>query len=113
MAGADELHRRTLARYGDDHLFVDEADEMRGQLTALNGRAADALPVLERALEGFRRHVGAKSPNMVQAQLGLATAYQAAGRADASQRAYEAASGDHIRALLGTGDVYHFGGRSF
>jgi tetratricopeptide (TPR) repeat protein len=91
MAGADELHRRTLARYGDDNLFVDEADEMRGQLMALNGRAADALPVLERALEGFRRHVGAKSPNLVQAQLGLATAYQAAGRADASQRAYEAA----------------------
>ena len=47
--------------------------------------------MLERALEGFRRHVGAKSPNLVQAQLGLATAYQAAGRADASQRAYEAA----------------------
>ena len=91
MAAAEELHRRTLARYGDDNLFVDEADEMRGQLMALNGRAPEALPVLERALEGFRRHVGAKSPNMVQAQLGLATAYQAAGRAGASQRAYEAA----------------------
>ena len=91
MAAADELHRLTLARYGDDNLFVDEAGEMRGQLMALNDRAAEALPVLERALEGFRRHVGEKSPNIVQAQLGLAAAYQAAGQADASQRAYEAA----------------------
>ena len=91
MAAAEELHRRTLVRYGDDNLFVDEGDEMRGQLMALNGRAAESLPVLERALEGFRRHVGEKSPNTVQAHIGLARAYQAAGRADDSQRAYEAA----------------------
>ena len=91
MAGADELYHRTLVRYGDDNLFVDEANEMRGQLLVLGGRPVDAVPALEQALAGFRRHVGEKSPNVVVAQGALAKGYMAAGRTAEAERAFVAA----------------------
>jgi eukaryotic-like serine/threonine-protein kinase len=87
MASVDELRQRTLTRYGDDNLYVDEANEMRAQLLGLSGRYAEAIPVHLQALDGFRRHVGEKSPNTVLVQLELAEAYLGTGRADDSQRA--------------------------
>ena len=91
MAGAEELHRRTLARYGADNLYVDEANQLRGDLLVLGGRPVDAIPALEQALAGYRTHVGEKSPNVVVAQMVLAKAYLAAGRGDDSQRVFESA----------------------
>jgi eukaryotic-like serine/threonine-protein kinase len=91
MAGVEELQRRTLARYGDDNLYIDEANELRAQLLSLSGRYAEAVPVQLQALAGFRRHVGEKSPNTVLGQLELAEAYLGSGQADASQSAYAAA----------------------
>ena len=89
-ASADELLRRTLARYGDDNLFVDTARLLRGQLMLAGGRAGDAEPVLQQALEGYRRHVGEKNQNTLLAQLELSEAYWLAGRASESQRAFAA-----------------------
>jgi eukaryotic-like serine/threonine-protein kinase len=87
MASVDELHERTLTRYGDDNLYVDEANEMRAQLLGLSGRYAEAVPVHLEALAGFRRHVGEKSPNTVSVELELAEAYLGSGRLDDSQKA--------------------------
>jgi tetratricopeptide (TPR) repeat protein len=91
MAAAEELYRRTLARYGADNLYVDEANMTRGQLLLKGGHAVEALPALQQALEGMRRHVGEKSPNVVVAHLDVAEALLALGRADDSQREFETA----------------------
>jgi tetratricopeptide (TPR) repeat protein len=86
MSAAEELYQRTLARYGPDTLYADGANLTRGQLLAMGGRAADALPALQQALEGMRRHVGDKSPNVILIRFDLAEAYLRLGRADESQR---------------------------
>jgi serine/threonine-protein kinase len=91
LAGADELYTRTLARYGGDNLYVDEANMIRGQLMLLGDRAADAVAPMEQALAGFRRHVGDKSPNVAVAEADLAKAYLAAGRGDDSRRIWAVA----------------------
>ena len=52
--------------------------------------AADAVPVLQQALDGYRRHVGEKNQNTLLVQLELAEAYWLVGRADDSQRAFAA-----------------------
>ena len=100
IASADELYRRTLARYGADNLFVDTAILLRGQLLLAGEHAGDAVPVLRQALEGFRRHVGEKNQNTLLAQLELSEAYWLVGRADESQRAFaaveQAMARDHV-----------------
>ncbi len=99
IASADELYRRTVARYGSDNFVVDTASLLHGQLLLAGGRAADAVPALEQALAGFRRHVGEKNQNTVLAQLDLSEAYWAAGRKDDSARSFasaeQAAARDH------------------
>ena len=88
VASAEELYRRTVTRYGADNLFVDSATLIRGQLLMAGERAADAVPVLEQALEGFRRHVGEKNENTLLAQLDLSEAYWMTGRREESDRAF-------------------------
>lgn len=91
MAGADELVRRTQARYGNgnDNLNVDEANLNRGQLLMRSGRPAEGLAAMQQALVGFQRHVGEKNPDVVIAHLLLATAYLTLGRAEESQREFD------------------------
>ena len=90
LASADELYRLTLARYGSDNLFVDTARLLRGQLLLTREQAADAVPVLQQALEGYRRHVGEKNQNTLLVQLELAEAYALLERAGDSQRVFAA-----------------------
>ena len=90
IASADELHRRTLARYGADNLFVDTATLLHGQLLLTGEHVGDAVPVLQQALAGFRRHVGEKNQNTLLAQLDLSEAFWMVGRLDESQRMVEA-----------------------
>ena len=90
LASADELYRLTVARYGNDNLFADTARLLRGQLLLTRETAADAVPVLQQALDGYRRHVGEKNQNTLLVQLELAEAYWLVGRADDSQRAFAA-----------------------
>ena len=91
LAAVEELQRRTLKRYGDDNLYVDEANLMRGRLLVRSGHFPEAVPMFQQALQGFRRHVGEKSPNTVLAQLDLAQAYQGSGQPEQAQRAFAAA----------------------
>ena len=88
IASAEELLRRTVARYGADNLFVDVAGLLRGQLMLAGEHPGDAVPVLQQALEGFRRHVGEKNQNTLLTQLELSEAYWLVGRTDESQRAF-------------------------
>ena len=96
---ADELYRRTVTRYGADNLYVDTASLLHGQLLAAGDHAADALPVLQHALEGYRRHVGEKNQNTLLAQLELSEVYWMVGNKDESRitfaSAEEAAARDH------------------
>ncbi len=91
MADAEELQRRAVVRYGADNLYVDFASYLRGQLLLLGGRPAEAVPPLQQAIAGFRRHVGDKSPNIVVGFSTLAEAHLAAGHAAESDAAYAAA----------------------
>jgi serine/threonine-protein kinase len=99
IGSADELYRRTVARYGADNLYTDAANLIHGQLLVAGGHAADGLPALEHALEGYRRHVGEKNQNVLLTQLELSEAYWMVGRKDESQRMFanveEAAARDH------------------
>ncbi len=88
---ADEMLRRTLAQKGADNLFVDEANWLLGSLLLKGGNSDEAIPLLERSVAGFIRHVGEKNPNVIVARLNLAEGYLTSGRADDSQRAFEAA----------------------
>ena len=89
MAGADEQVRRTQARYGNDNLYVDEANLSRGQLLVRGGRPVEGLAAMQQALVGFQRHVGEKNPDVVIAHLLLATAYLTLGRAEEWQREFD------------------------
>jgi serine/threonine-protein kinase len=91
LASADELARRTLARYGADNVFVDTAGLLHGQLLVARERAAEAIPLLEQALAGFARHLGEANENVLLARLDLSEAYWMVGRADDSQRMVAAA----------------------
>jgi serine/threonine-protein kinase len=91
LASADELARRTVVRYGADNVFVDTANLLHGQLLVARERAAEAIPLLERALDGFSRHLGETNENVLLAGLDLSEAYWMVGRADDSQRAAAAA----------------------
>ena len=93
LADAEELHRRTRARYGDDNLYVDQANLLRGNLFIVGARYAEAAAALEQAYRGLVRHVGEKSPDVVLAQLDLAEAYLGMGHSDDSQRTLDAARG--------------------
>ncbi len=90
-AAAEEMLRRTLAQKGADNLFVDEASWLLGSLLLKGGNSDDAIPLLERSVAGFIRHVGEKNPNVIVARMTLAEGYLTSGRADDSQRAFEAA----------------------
>jgi tetratricopeptide (TPR) repeat protein len=90
IAGADELQRRSVALFGGDNLHVDQANLARGQLMVRAGRPAEAVASMQLALAGFARHLGASGPDAVQARLQLAKAYLALGRADDSQREFDA-----------------------
>ena len=91
LASADELARRTVARYGTDNVFVDTAILLHGQLLVARERAAEAIPLLEQALAGFSRHLGETNENVLLSQLDLSEAYWMVGRADDSQRMAAAA----------------------
>ena len=91
LASADELARRTVARYGADNVFVDTASLLHGQLLVARERAAEAIPLLEQALAGFSRHLGETNENVLLARLDLSEAYWMVGRSDDSQRAAAAA----------------------
>jgi serine/threonine-protein kinase len=99
IAGADELARRTQARYGADNLMLDTAVLLHGQLLLADDHAGDAVPLLQQAVEGFRRHVGDKNQNTLLAQLDLSEALWAVGRQEESQRMFaavaQAAARDH------------------
>jgi len=90
LADAEELYRRTVTRYGTDNLFVDVANLLRGQLLSAGGHAADALPVQQQALAGFRRHVGETNQNTLLVQLDMAETYWMTGQTDESQRTFAA-----------------------
>jgi len=90
IAAADELRHRSVALFGDDNLHVDQANLARGQLMVRTGRPAEAVASMQLALAGFARHLGESSPDTVQARLQLAKAYLALGRADDSQREFDA-----------------------
>ncbi len=91
LSSANELYARTVKRYGDHNGYVDDANEMRGQLALLAGRADDSISFHQKALDGYRRHLGAKHPNMVVVQSNLAEAYLLAGRGEDSRQALETA----------------------
>jgi serine/threonine-protein kinase len=99
ISSADELYRRTIARYGDDNAFADTANLIHGQLLTAGGQAEAAIPLLQKAEEGYRRHLGDKNQNVLLAQLDLATAYWMTNRKDDSRAilniAAEAAARDH------------------
>ena len=91
LASADELARRTVARYGTDNVFVDTAILLHGQLLVTRERAAEAIPLLEQALTGFARHLGEANENVLLARLDLSEAYWMVGRAADSQHMVAAA----------------------
>ena len=91
MAGADELQRRAIARYGPDNLFTAEATQTRGNLLMLSGRPAEAIPLMRQAIVGFRKFVGESSPDVIIAELGLAQSHFSAGQPAEAQRLFEAA----------------------
>ena len=91
MSSADELYRRTVARYGDDNAFVDTANLIHGQLLTAVGKAEAAIAPLRKAEDGYRRHFGDKNQNVLLAQLDLATAYWMTNRKDDSQAIFAAA----------------------
>jgi len=91
MAGADELQRRAIARYGPDNLFTAEATQTRGNLLMLSGRPAEAIPLMRQAIAGFRKFVGDSSPDVIIAELGLAQSHFSAGQPAEAQRLFEAA----------------------
>jgi serine/threonine-protein kinase len=99
ISSADELYRRTVVRYGDDNAFVDTANLIHGQLLSAGGQAEAAIPLLRKAEEGYRRHLGDKNQNVLLAQLDLATAYWMTNRKDDSRAildvAAQAAARDH------------------
>ena len=89
IEAAEELHRRSLAIYGDDNFHIDQANLARAQLLTRSGRAAEALAPMQLAVAGFERHFGAANADAVQAHLQLAKVYLALGRNDDSQREFE------------------------
>lgn len=99
ISSADELYRRSVARYGDDNAFVDTANLIHGQLLTAGGQAEAAIAPLRMAEEGYRRHLGDKNQNVLLAQLDLATAYWMTNRKDDSRAildvAAQAAARDH------------------
>ena len=90
-AMTEELQRRAAARYGPDTLFTAMALAARGNLLLRSGHAAEAIPVVEQAIAGFQRFVGADSQDVILAQAMLAQANLTAGRADEAQRIFDAA----------------------
>jgi serine/threonine-protein kinase len=91
MASADELYRRTLARYGTGNLFVTEAIAQRARILQLTNRARDAVPLFEEAMDGLHKYVGEDSPNVVAVLSHLAETYQALGRTADAERTLDAA----------------------
>ncbi len=99
ISGADELSRISVARYGADNIYTDSADLLHGQLLVAGGDARTAIPLLENALAGFKRHLGEKNQNVLLSQLDLSEAYWLVGRQDDSRaifaNAEKAAARDH------------------
>ena len=89
VAAADELQRRALARYGADNLFTAEAMQTRGNLLMLSGRPAEAIALMQQAIVGFRKFVGASSPDVIIASLGLAQAHFTLGQPEEAKRLFE------------------------
>ncbi|MDQ2928705.1 MAG: serine/threonine protein kinase [Pseudomonadota bacterium] len=90
LAAAEELYRRTVKRYGADNLFIDTAGLLRGQLLLKTNHPGDALPVLEQARVGLRRHLGPGNQNVLLADLELAETYRLLGRNGDSERTFAA-----------------------
>jgi hypothetical protein len=99
ISGADELSRISVARYGADNIYTDSADLLHGQLLVVGGDARTAISLLEKALAGFKRHLGEKNQNVLLAQLDLSEAYWLVGRQDDSRAIFasaeQAAARDH------------------
>jgi lipopolysaccharide biosynthesis regulator YciM len=87
LADADELYKRTMARYGTDNVFTVEAAVLRANLLQMTDRANEAVPLLEQALPQMRKYVGENNPNVVAVLAHLAEAYQATGRAAQAEQA--------------------------
>lgn len=90
MSAANELYRRTIARYGEDNLFASEAIAQRARILQLTDRPKEAIPLWEESLTGIRKYVGEDSPNVVAVLSHLAESYAAVGRAADSERTVEA-----------------------
>ncbi len=88
---ADELSKLSVSRYGPDNIYVDTAVLLHGQLLVATGTASaasQAIPLLEKARDGYARHLGEKNQNVVLAQLDLAEAYWLAGRQGDSRNVF-------------------------
>ncbi len=96
LAASEELERRALARYGPDTLFSTQAVMVRARVLTLDGQPAAAIPLIGQAIDGYRRHAGPASPDVIFAQLLLAQAQAAANQPEASARSY-AEAGSAIR----------------
>jgi tetratricopeptide (TPR) repeat protein len=97
VTAADELQQRALARYGTNNLFTAEAMQTRGNLLMLSGRPAEAIPLMQQAIVGFRKLVGEASPDVIIASLGLAQAHFSIGQPDEAQRLFESAQAMTLR----------------
>jgi len=86
LADADELYQRTMARYGNDNVYIAEAAVLRANLLQMTNRASEAVPLLERALPQMRKFVGEQSPNVVAVLAHLAESYQATGRSTEAEQ---------------------------
>jgi tetratricopeptide (TPR) repeat protein len=99
LAAAQELYQRSLKRYGDDNLFIDTANLLRGQLLLKTGHPGEALPVLEQSRDNLRRHLGPTNQNVLLADLELTETYWLLGRTDDAERRFagveEAMRRDH------------------
>ena len=89
LAAAEEFHRRALARYGPDTLFATLAVQSHGNLLMMNGRPAEAIPMLQQGIAGSRKFVGANSPDVIIGQLQLAQAFFSVGQVAQAQRLFE------------------------
>jgi tetratricopeptide (TPR) repeat protein len=99
ISAADELERRTHKRYGTDNIYADTARLLHGQMLLAEGQLAQAVPLLQAAQEGYRRHLGEKNQNVLLSQLELVEVYWRLGQKSESQQlltaAEQAAARDH------------------
>ena len=64
----------------------------RGNLLMLAGRPDEAIPLMQRAMVGFSKFAGEKSPDVIAVTLTLAQAQFAAGHAAEAARLFDSAA---------------------